>query len=255
VCLRQNEYHYLPLLLSKASEVLPSLADPRLKNAPENTNFVAMNANFDMFDGFGTAGLPQLPMQMSQEMSIESPGFGIDQKYSADEYDKQFMETNGSPESGGFSNPSSGTPPGVQQPADMNTSFNSSPGLMSPGMEYPNNMNNMNNFASTPLADMVQSPLGNPGQSNPMNQLQNQHQLPNQHQQHLPNGDPMGYHMGSIPNGMYNMRQPPQRQGSYHQLPSQPQMRTVQDFQGLQRSESNASSMMNLGVGIDFGMT
>ncbi|CAM1502692.1 Fc.00g074680.m01.CDS01 [Cosmosporella sp. VM-42] len=260
VYLRQSEYQYLPLLLSKVSEVLPGLADPALKHAPENADFVGLTANLgDMFDGFSTAGLPQIPMQMSQEpqMAMESPGFSIDQKYSADEYDKQFMEMTSSPDSGTMSNATGGTPPVVQQSADLNNSFNGSPGLMSPVMEYPNNMsnmNNMNNFVTTPMADMVHSPLGNPVQSNPMNQLQGQHQLPSQHQQHLSNGDPMAaYHMGSIPSGMYNMRQPQQRQNSYQQMQGQPQMRTVQDFQGLQRGEGNPSSSF-IG-GVDFAMT
>ncbi|KAM5356610.1 hypothetical protein ACJ41O_003256 [Fusarium nematophilum] len=220
--LRNGDYRFLPALFSKVTEVLPRVANPMLQNAPENTNM----ANIDIFDGFGNAGMAQPPMQMPMEADYS-------QKFSVDDYEKKYqVDMNGSsPDSLPNSNASNGTPPGPQAANDINTSFVSSPSVMSPGMEYPHNMNG---FTCTPISEMVMSPLGNGAPPNPMNCIPNQ-------QQHIPNqgpGDMCQPQMGGMHNqnmstaaistshsmnSMYSMRQPQQRQGSF-QMQSQAPM-------------------------------
>jgi hypothetical protein len=241
---RNGDYRFLPLLLSKVTEILPRLANPMLQNAPENSNM----ANIDIFDGFGNAGMAQPPPQMQMPME------DYDRKFPVEDYDKQYaMELqNGTPESSSNSTHSQVAP--VPQNTDMNASFVSSPGLMSPGMDYSQNMNG---FACTPMSEMVMSPMGNQSQVNPLSggpsqhhHQQNQQHQP-QHQQHLnsqqtsrpaninaPLSSPMN-------NAMYNVRQPPPRQPSFH-LQHPPQMRTVGDFQGLQRGPADGGAMVGM---------
>ncbi|KAL7784919.1 hypothetical protein V8C37DRAFT_339901 [Trichoderma ceciliae] len=214
---RNGDYRFLPLLMSKVSDVLLRLANPMLQNVPET----AALANVDIFDGFGSAGMAQ-PPQM-QMMDAE-----YDRKFSVEEYEKKYaMEMNGStPDSHTNSNPGS-TPPGPRQPSEMAGSFVSSPPIMSPTMEYPHSING---YACTPMSEMVMSPIG----SHPPLPQQHQHisQPPPGHchdpmgQQHMsmasqnmrPGMQP-SHHM----NGMMNVRQPPpQRQDSFA-IPGQPQ--------------------------------
>lgn len=265
---RTGDHRFLPLLLNKMHEILPRVIDPMLKDAPENPTM----ANIDIFDGFGNAGMAQPPPQM--QLSINTD---FDHKLSVEEYDKMYnMEmTGGTPESNSTSN---GGPPSVNQPSsDMNGSFVGSPAVMSPGMEYPSGMGN---FGCTPMSEMVMSPLGH--QTNPLSQPQHQDQQqqqqpplptpsqqqppPQQSQQHMAaqqgnqRHEAMGQHhlmrqqglnVQSIPTShpMGNMcMRPPQRQNSFH-LQGPPQMRTVGDFQGLQRAQGIAS----MNNEIDFG--
>ncbi|PTB35632.1 uncharacterized protein TrAFT101_009333 [Trichoderma asperellum] len=215
---RNGDYRFLPLLMSKVSEVLPRLANPMLQNVPET----AAMANVDIFDGFGSAGMAQ-PPQM-QMMDAE-----YDRKFSVEEYEKKYtMEmTGGTPDSHATSN-SGNTPPGARQSSEIANSFVSSPPMMSPTMEYPHGING---FSVTPMSEMVMSPMG----THPP--------PPQQHHQHMnqqsPNHihDAMGQpHMGMTPqnmrpggmqpthhmNGMMNVRQSPQRQDSFA-MPGQPQ--------------------------------
>ncbi|KPM37831.1 hypothetical protein AK830_g8733 [Neonectria ditissima] len=240
---RNGDYRFLPLLLTKVTEVLPRLANPMLQNAPENSNM----ANIDIFDGFGNAGMAQPPPQM--QMSTE-PEYG--QKFPVEEYDKKYpMDmSGGTPESVSNSNASNGTPPVTQQTAEMNGSFVSSPSVMSPGIEYSQNMNG---FACTPMPDIVMSPIGNGPPSNPMNGIQNQHIPPQTSQESM--CQPQLPNLPAMPpsqsiNGMYNIRQA-QRQGNF-QLQGPPSMRTVGDFQGLQRAGSD-NGMGAIPSEIDFG--
>jgi len=215
---RNGDYRFLPLLMSKVSEVLPRLANPMLQNAPETVTM----ANVDIFDGFGSAGMAQ-PPQM-QMMDAE-----YDRKFSVEEYEKKYaMDMNGgTPDSHATSN-SGNTPPGARQPSEIANSFVGSPPMMSPTLEYPHGING---YAVTPMSEMVMSPMG----THPP--------PPQQHHQHInqqsPNHihDPMGQqHMGMTPqnmrpggmqpthhmNGMMNVRQSPQRQDSFA-MPGQPQ--------------------------------
>ncbi|KAI9155056.1 C6 zinc finger domain containing protein [Paramyrothecium foliicola] len=247
---RNGDYRFLPLLLSKVTEILPRIANPMLLNAPENANL----ANMDIFDGFGTAGMAQPPPQLQLPMD----GGEYERKFPVEDYEKKYsMDMNGStPESVTNSN-SDGTPPVAQQNSDMGNSFVSSPAIMSPGMEYPHNMNN---FSCTPMGEMVMNPLGNSAQQASMNVNQGQHgqQMNNGHenmvQHHMNNLAGQGMRTPSVsgsgmatPHQMHamgGMRPPSQRQGSFH-MPSQPsQMRSVSDFHRLQRARPEAQPSM-----------
>lgn len=246
---RNGDYRFLPLLLNKVTEILPRLANPMLLNAPETSNM----ANIDIFDGFGNAGMAQPPPQM--QMPLED----YDRKFPVEEYDKQYsmdMQQHSTPDSTSNSN-HSGTQP-ASQGNEMKGSFVSSPGIMSPGMEYSQG-HNMNGFACTPMSEMVMSPLGN--QPNPLNGSQTQHQHQHQHipaqQLNRTPGVNNGMTSPHAMNGnMYNMRQPAQRQQSFH-LQHPPQMRTVGDFQGLQRGTTDNGGgmvgMAQMSGELDFG--
>lgn len=55
--LRNGDNRFLPLLLSKVHDVLPNLASPMLQTVPETKGDYGLNANIDIFDGFGNAGM------------------------------------------------------------------------------------------------------------------------------------------------------------------------------------------------------
>jgi hypothetical protein len=243
---RNGDYRFLPLLLNKVTEILPRLANPMLLNAPETASM----ANIDIFDGFGNAGMAQPAPQM--QIPLED----YDRKFPVEEYDKQYsmdMQQN-TPDSSSNSN-HSGTQP-TSQGNEMKGSFVSSPGIMSPGMEY-SHAHNMNGFACTPMSEMVMSPLGN--QPNPLNGTQTPHQHQHMGTQQINRTPGMNNGITSphgITGNMYNMRQPAQRQQSFH-LQHPPQMRTVGDFQGLQRGTSDNGGgmvgMAQMGSELDFG--
>ena len=251
---RNGDHRFLPLLMNKLSEVLPRIANPMLQNPPENSNL----ATIDIFDGFGNAGMAQPPNQMHMSM-----GADYDRKFSVEDYDKKYnMEMNGNtPESATNSNNSQGSPPMPQQgPSEMNGSFVNSPGIMSPGMDYPHGING---FGCNAISEMVMSPLGDSSQSNPMGQSQGQHQHPNsgahdglsQHATGLPpqNMRPQG--MGT-PSHSMGFRHPPQRQSSFHMSPAPSQLHHAGDFHGLIRTSSDNPSMMqanSMSGDIDFG--
>ncbi|KAF3066858.1 putative sucrose utilization protein SUC1 [Trichoderma lentiforme] len=223
---RNGDYRFLPLLMSKVSEVLPRLVNPMLQNVPET---IAM-AQVDIFDGFGNAG-------MAQPAQIQMMETDYDRKFSVEEYEKKYvMEMNGgTPDSHSNSNQGQ-TPPVPRQASEMPSSFVGSPPMMSPTMEYPHNING---YAVTPMSEMVMSPIGN----HPPPPQQHQHQAQHQHHQHQhinqppPNHmhDPMGQsHMGMAAQNMQplqpahhmgnmmDMRQPGQRQNSFA-MQGQPQ--------------------------------
>lgn len=265
---RHGDNRFLPLLMNKITEVLPRLANPMLQNAPENSDL----ASIDIFDGFGNAGMAQpAPMQMQMDHDY-------DRKFPAEDYEKKFNVDvhNTTPESVNNSNSANNTSPMTQQTGEMNGSFVSSPGMMSPGIEYSHNING---FSVTPMSEMVMSPLGSQSQSGHMSTTQSsqQHQHPHQHQQHLQSvnhgQDSIGqrqssqHHMNGMNapnirnpsissssmtnahglNSIGGMRQLPQRQSSF-QFQSKTPMSSVGDFRGLQRINSDVSNPM---VGIN----
>ncbi|UKZ69736.1 uncharacterized protein TrAtP1_010740 [Trichoderma atroviride] len=220
---RSGDYRFLPLLMSKVSDVLPRLANPMLQNAPETA--AAAMANVDIFDGFGNAGMAQ-PAQL-QMMNNE-----FDRKFSVEEYEKKYAldMTGNTPDSHATSN-SSNTPPVARQPSEIANSFVGSPPIMSPTLEYPHGMNA---YAVTPMSEMVMSPMG--AHPPPPHQHQHHQHMNQQSPNHI--HDPMGQqqHMGMTPqdmrpggmqpthhmNGMMNVRQSPQRQDSFA-MAGQPQ--------------------------------
>jgi hypothetical protein len=285
--LRLSEYRFLPLLLSKISDVLPRLVNPMLQNAPENS---AM-ANIDIFDGFGNAGMAQPPPQMHMAMDTE-----YDRKFSVSEYEKKYSisELNGSNNDSASSTGSTGAPSiPPTSVADMNSPFVSSPAaLMSPGMEFSHGLDG---FACTPLSEMVMSPMSqqasgmsqsatiNPQQtqhaqhrvmstlqSHGLNPLQPQSNLGHnglgQQSPNIGGINPQSLHghqgmnhasmssshlMGGGTNSLLGMaRQQPQRTNSFA-IPPQPSIpRTVGDFHALQRANADSSSTINTLAGM-----
>ncbi|KAH6603171.1 c6 zinc finger domain containing [Trichoderma cornu-damae] len=216
---RNGDYRFLPLLMSKVSDVLPRLANPMLQNVPET----AALANVDIFDGFGSAGMAQPPPQM-QMMDAE-----YDRKFSVEEYEKKYaMDMSGStPDSHANSNPG-GTPPGPRQPSEMAASFVSSPPIMSPTMEYAHGING---YSCTQMSEMVMSPIGNhpppPQQHQRMSQPPPNrcHDPMGQQQQHMgmaPQNMRPGMHPSHHMSNMMNVRHPAPRQGSFA-MAGQPQ--------------------------------
>lgn len=243
---RNNDHRFLAILMTQVGELLWKLVNPMLQNAPENA---AMN-NIDIFDGFGNAGMAQVPPQMQMSMDTD-----YDRKFPAEEYDKQYASSMNqtTPDSQGNSQSSTyGQSAPQQQPnQDLSNSFVSSPGIVSPGLEYAPQMST---FASTPMSEMVMSPMGH--QQNPLNASQQQAHMPShnhdsmaQHQQYMPTSHPIN----NI--NKFSLQQP-QRQNSFH-LQGPPQMRTVGDFQGLQGQSSQRQPGMPMGGSMnnemDFG--
>lgn len=207
---RNGDHRFLPLLMSKVADVLPRTVNPMLQNAPENSNL----ANVDIFDGFGNAGMAQPPMQMAMSNDY-------DRKFSVEEYEKKYaMEMNGhTPDSGSNSNP--GTSPG-NMTSDMNNSYVASPGLVSPVMDYPHNMNNFCNS----MSDMVMSPIGNGPSQQQINAQMNAMQ---------PRSQSMATSSMSM-DGLCSMQQDQQqqRQSSFH-------MQNSGDFHSMPNELSFAS--------------
>jgi hypothetical protein len=256
---RTGDYRFLPLLLSKATELLPRLTNPMLQNAPESATMAGM----DLFDGFGSAGVAQMPIEGDYE-----------RKFPVEDYEKKYAAMNmngGTPGSVANSNNSTGGAQG----SDMGGSFGGSPAMLSPGMEYPNAMNNFS------MGEMVMNSMGSSGQQAPMNmspgqqQQQQQQQAPmnmspGQHQQGLSenmvqqhmNMNTQGMRTPSVGNlgmaahahQMHNMgaiRQPAQRQGSFH-MPSHAGPMRVGDFQRMQQGRPNAQQPVPTQIDADF---
>lgn len=252
--LRNGNHRFMPLLLSKAHEVLPKIISPMLQNVPES---IAMNAcNVDIFDGFGNGGMAQPAAMM-------------------DSYEKKYTPPDSNSSQGGGSTTGN----------DMHSPFAmSSP--MSPAGELPNNNFNpmsdvMMNQMGQPAAAMSQVPTSNPPPPTP-----HLHQPPapmspmptlNAHMQNglhtpieqSPNlgqnyGQPFNQAM-SYMNGMgqtmhingSNMGMPRQtaNRASSFVVPPNPQLRTIGDFQALQRANSDISTMgsMNMSHGLPVG--
>lgn len=245
--LRNGDHRFMPLLLNKAHEVLPKLVNPVLQSVPDS---VAMDAcNVDIFDGFGNGGMAQPPAMM-------------------DTYEKKYTPPDSGSSQGGGS--ASGN--------DMHSPFVSSP--MSPVVEPPNGLPNnynpiseaMMNQMGQPTA-MPQVPTSNPS---PTSHLQQTHtpmspmptlnahlqngmsasieQSPNLAQnfgqpfnQGLPFMSGMGSQGINLNGNNLMLRQIPNRASSFA-MNSNPQLRTIGDFQALQRANSDISTMGTLGM-------
>ncbi|KAJ4418459.1 hypothetical protein N0V82_005538 [Gnomoniopsis sp. IMI 355080] len=240
--LRNGDHRFMPLLLNMAHEVLPKLINPMLQNVPDS---VAMNAcNVDIFDGFGNGGMAQPSAMM-------------------DTYEKKYTPPESNSSQGGGS--ASGN--------DMHSPFVSSP--MSPVVEVahgmPNNYNPiseaMMNQMGQPTA-MPQVPNSNPSPTShlhtpisPMPTLmqnginapieQQQSNLAQNFGQHFNQSLPFISGMGGQSMNMNgnNMmpRQMPNRANSFALNPN-PQLRTIGDFQALQRANSEMSTMGSMGM-------
>ncbi|CAN8096032.1 unnamed protein product [Discula destructiva] len=248
--LRNGDARFMPLLLSKAHEVLPKVISPMLLNVPDS---VAMNTcNVDIFDGFGNGGMAQPPVMM-------------------DTYEKKYTPPDSSSSQGCGS--TSGN--------DMHSPFVSSP--MSPVGDVPSGLPNS---SYTPISEVLMNQMAQP---TAMSQVPNSNPPPTPHQQqqqqpqtplsplpilnaHMQNGihapieqpsnlaQNFGQTFGqglSFMNGMednMNMnggdimpRQPPNGASSYAMSPN-PQIRTIGDFQSLPSANSGISTLGSLGM-------
>jgi hypothetical protein len=130
--LRNGDHRFLPLLLSKVHDVLPTLANPMLQTVPE-TPGNNMCAEVDIFDGFGAFSngvATYLPSTSSSqpEFKIEAPGMTFDHRI--EEISSPIHRENGD-----------------------NSPF--SPAIISPTVEYPG-LDSYN-----PFPDLNGQPMGN----------------------------------------------------------------------------------------------
>ena len=130
--LRNGDHRFLPLLLSKVHDVLPTLVNPMLQTVPD-TPANNMCAEVDIFDGFGAFGngvATYLPRTSSSqpEFKIEAPGLTFDHR----------IEESSSP---------------IHRENGENSPF--SPAIISPMAEYPG-LDNYN-----PFPDLNGQPMGN----------------------------------------------------------------------------------------------
>ena len=249
--IRNGDHRFLPLLMSKVTAALPRLASPMLQNAPETA---AVACNMDLFDGFGDSSMCPAPVYGDYEHKFAVPRF--------DEMSSDSNSPNGPPSSSN----------------DMSSPFSSSPSIMSPSMDLPHH--SLPDFNSMP--DMVMSPIshGPPsslGSSAGMNTQQPQH---SQHSPLSPYPSSNSQMQGLSPNNNINpppninlasqmhlggrintsiaqavsnsnsnlmaRAPPPQRNNSFAM--GLPQIRTVGDFQALQRVGPDMNPMASLGM-------
>ncbi|KAI6776354.1 hypothetical protein HG530_000299 [Fusarium avenaceum] len=208
--IRNNCFQFVPLLLNKVNEILPRMIRPVLENAPETTQFRMP----DMFDGFGNAGMAQVPVAM-EDYNQSMPVDNYSQAMPMNEYENKYQDMGGnSPDSlpnSIHSHHSNGTPPGSQPGNEMVAPFVSSPGsVMSPsGMEYTQSM------PAFSMPDMM-NPLGGPAPSNSINNIQHQQNIEGQSQmQGMQNTNVNNPSVSQVINPLYDIRQP-QRQNSFH---------------------------------------
>ena len=262
--IRNGDHQFLPLLLSKVHDAVPRLANPMLQNAPESA--LAAAACIDIFDGFGNAGMAQVSVYPCDE---------YESKYALPRVDEMNTDTHSS----------SGGPPSSN---DMNSPFVSSPPIMSPGIDGANGLagdfTSMPDLVMSPLSHAPPSSLGTPNGMNGQPSQHSQHPSMSAFQSmgsqlqtmggnispppdinttmgpsmgirsqiHLSHGLNHGMNHAMHGHGLnhnhnHNLtsRPQPQRTASFA-LP--PQVRTVGDFQALQRANSGMDPMSPLGM-------
>ncbi|TQV91557.1 C6 zinc finger protein [Cordyceps javanica] len=160
---RAGEHRFLPLLMSRLSDVLPRAVSPVLQNAPENVNMAAV----DIFDGFGNAGMAQPPAPPPMPL-MDTSDYG-ESKYALDLAASRTPDSNSQQHHNHHHHhphhsqhhPSHATP-GPGSGSDMSGgSFVASPDMMSPaGIDYSHAANSLtiNTFGVNPMQDMVVSP-------------------------------------------------------------------------------------------------
>ncbi|PKS11113.1 hypothetical protein jhhlp_002874 [Lomentospora prolificans] len=239
--LKNGDQRFIPLLFNKLTEALPRLVTPMLQNAPECVS--ANLANIDIFDGFGNAGMAQAPPgQMHLGLDTED----LD-KFGVPDYDRKFSlasMNNSSPDSSMGNNGSAtmSMPPGTSP--DMAPSFATSPPIMSPGIDFSQNMNDFS------FPDMMMQRMGG------------QNSQPQMNQQH--SGMPMLQSQNFNPQQMHGQmgQQSPQSMGVLNsQTPSQmgnPQqsmMNQKQNIQGqmpmMHAVSPQGANMVSPGMGIE----
>lgn len=129
--LRSGDHRFLPLLLGKVHDFIPTLANPMLQFAPEQPNLGLPPCNIDIFDGFGNAGMGQ-PACFDYD----------DNKFSLPRMD-ELSNDSGSPHGGHSNN-------------DMSSPYGNSPSIMSPTGQM--DMHHGLPAEFTTLPEMVMSP-------------------------------------------------------------------------------------------------
>lgn len=251
--IRNGDHRFLPLLLTTVALHLPKLASPMLQDPPETP----MPCSIDLFDGFGASTIcpPVFPS-----------GGDYDNKFNVPRFDEMGSDSN-----------SSNGPPSNN---DVNSPFDGSSAIMSPGMDMSHGL--QTDFTSMP--EMVVSPLSHAPPPSSLGTPGGMNQQP-QHSQHTPlppfqNSNPgmqglnsnninpppninlatsqMHLNQGGLGNGVNNGlgqtvnnnalmgRAPPQRASTFGINISH--IRTVGDFQALQRSNSEMNSISQLGM-------
>lgn len=214
--LRNGDHRFLPLLLSKVHDVLPTLANPMLQTVPDTPQ--NMCAEVDIFDGFApmTMGVPsnfngisnssqpEYKMPSHPEFKMENAGMTP--------FDKRIEE---------ISSPVHGPESGASSPF-------TSPPIMTNSMEFPG----LTEYASFP--DMSAPSMGNHPSAN----------------NHLGNfGEGVGgggrqpdfkrdYDGGLGIGGGNQIRRPPLRQGSGSSFGMQIPRSVPEQFHHLQRQAS-----------------
>jgi hypothetical protein len=185
--------------------ILPRLIDPKLQAVPE------MACSIDIFDGFGNAGLGNVP-QMNAMEEYES-------KFSVPRIEEFKTEPSISP---GASAPSV---------TDMASPFVSSPVVLSPGIDFshglpPQDFNSMSDMVMSPVGPRPNEQLNTPGGVGGQ-----------QHQQSLPQTHPHHASSQQHPPHQQQSHQPHQQQHNPHQ--------TIPMFQGVNHSHNMNGHFQN----------
>ncbi|KAF3022948.1 hypothetical protein G7054_g8480 [Neopestalotiopsis clavispora] len=277
--IQTGEYQLLPLLLLKVNETLPHLANPNLQRAPDNLSHIN---NFDLFEGFGNAGMAQVPVltDYKPEPQFKPEPFAPVSVHRADE----MINDDGSPNT--LTN------------SEMHTPFTmsaSSPTIMSPNnVDYPQHMADYNS-----IPDMMNTMGASQHQGLSQQQLSHHQQHPgfqqqglqqqglqaqqtfgqhahamhdqmqnsmhtqlgqqmsqqgmagiNHQQQNSNHGQGFNLNGGMAQNLMSNIlhRTSPPRANSYTAMQQQPQQQQQPPQFGLQRTASDHMSMSTLGM-------
>ena len=253
--LRNGDNRFLPLLLAKVHDVLPSLANPMLQTVPDTPAASAM-CEVDIFDGFGNAGMgvpsnfpgPNVHQEVHHEFKIEDQpnSFSLPNQNLAS-FDKRIEE---------LSSPISCAPEnGDNSPFATPTTILSS--MEFPGIDDYGAFPGLSNPATGQHSNITPSDLGNfgegvggGGQRNFKRDVDGNLRIGGQGTGGLGfgNGNVGGQQMGN--NTM--VRRPPIRQGSSSFSTQIPRSLPEQfHHQQLQRLNSNGESHLQ---SIDIGM-
>jgi hypothetical protein len=264
--LRNGDYRFVPLLISKINETLPKLASPMLQNVPDN---VATKAcNLDIFDGFGNAGMAQPPVMMDDYEKKYTPGMddtpvdsGSSQGGSASsnhELNSPFMSSPPATSPGGeyahgLADNNYGSMSGIMMnPMGASSSMNGQPPAPNPPQtphtrhQPQQSISSMQNINTHMQHDIQQHGMGNPLDHTPnMGVDQQNHNFGQQFNNGIAYMNAMSQGMNT--NNLVS-RHGPSRTNSFAMNPNQHTIRTVADFQALQRANSDMSTMSSLGL-------
>ncbi|KAL1872690.1 hypothetical protein Daus18300_004236 [Diaporthe australafricana] len=268
--LRNGDYRFVPLLIKQINETLPKLANPMLQNVPDNV--ATKSCQMDIFDGFGNAGMAQPPVLMDDYEKKYNPRM---EEPPADSGSSQggSASSNHEMNSPFMSSPPATSPGGEYSHGLTENSYNSMSGMMMNSMGASSSLN-----GQAPASNPPQTPHT---QHQPQPSISSMHNI-NTHIQHdmqhglntpidhTPNLnlDHQNHNFGQqFSNGIAYMnamsqgmntnnlvnRQGPSRTNSFALGPNPHTIRTVADFQALQRANSDMSTMSSLGLNNGLG--